>query len=220
MEYFLALKQSKMTVSEYTAEFHAYLVHMRPMAQPELITHYTRGLHDNIAEKVLTARPQTLADAEETAYYVDDVARRIRRSGHHPSRNFQVNVDFGPQPMELGTVNVRQNYPNNNQRNGERRGNRPPIPPRPSNRNNNPTVPRLSDEERARRLQSGACLKCGRQGHMARECRARPQGQQQNNQRPGVPNRSRQPWRTNNVEVDNREQPEQQSGNQPGRHRV
>ena len=118
-EYFFSLRQGKMSVGEYTAEFHAYLVHLRMMPQDELIQYYCRGLHDDIAEKVLTARPATLADAEETAYHIDDAARRVCQSGHHPSYNQRQNGHNGQNgqqpayqnnnntvPMEVDNTNI------------------------------------------------------------------------------------------------------------------
>lgn len=144
------LKQARKSVAAYTNEFRRHLRLTPSMDKGDALYSYLTGLEPETSKHVRLRQPANLDAAVMEATIVHSIL--------FPDGVPQVRTTPTPQPasdpMAMEIDNLRMEL------NALRRQ----VHHQPS------TLPRLTDADRARLMQSGACFRCREEGHMAREC--------------------------------------------------
>nr|CAD1823399.1 unnamed protein product [Ananas comosus var. bracteatus] len=140
---FTKLTQGSMTVEEYTSRFYHLAAQSEfPWSEDLLITMYRRGLHSNIAEKLVSSRFLSLADVVQVAHQI------VEEQNAHvsPTRpNFLRNPESRSERHYTASEKMKQ----------------PISTPQAS--------PKASTFE-ASKKKEGRCFKCDKAGHYAHQC--------------------------------------------------
>ncbi len=148
------------TVSEYYARLTQLAMQLHEVDEERLVDKFVRGLKPKTRTEVELHDPQTLADASRIADRFDTIV--YRKPIYLPSRSppTPYNNDSYGEPMQLDTLRFSKesNLPDNIQIDALK------LKP------NFTKLKKLSEEERTHLRSIGACFKCRKTGHMAREC--------------------------------------------------
>ena len=144
------LYQGSMSASQYVATFRRLSSDL-DWGEGALLDQFRRGLRDDIKDLLLTiAVPKTMHEAIRAAVACDNriMERKSERRGLTSTSTTRREINYGPTPMELDSMNQVRH----------RRG-------------------PLTAEERTRRRRLNLCLYCGEEGHLLKECKNRGRGQ-------------------------------------------
>lgn len=153
------LQQRHLTVAAYTHQFRR-LLRLIPGIDSDTVLHtYVRGLEPTTCKEVRLRQPTTLDQAHHMATELHSILHPTDlhlHTANTPSAAMEVdNMSVDPvaaiAALRVELHNVRQQLFNNP--NGQSHG-------------------RLTPAERTRLMQRGACFRCRRDGHMAKDCSA------------------------------------------------
>jgi len=155
------LSQNKLSVASYTEQFRRLLRLIPGMDPATALYVYLDGLEENTRREVRLRQPTTLDMAITQATIVHSILNPTK-----PVFDVAPQTSIpNPMAMEVDNLRVqlnalRQRLDNNNSHGyGQGHGSRP--------------LNRLSDNERQRLYQRGACFRCRKDGHQARNCPSR-----------------------------------------------
>lgn len=147
-----ALKQGRQSVAAYTNEFRRHLRLIPKMDKDDALFEYLRGLEKETSKQVRLRQPANLdaaiteATIIHTILFPDGIPQILASPKTTPE----------PMAMELDNLRLELNAL------------------RQQVRQSYSSIPKLSNQERDRLRLRGACFKCRKDGHMARECPAGP----------------------------------------------
>ena len=159
-----ALKQTG-AVQSYAIKFRDITIQIPDITDKEKMDRFVRGLKPRLQHELAIHEPPTLDDAIRLAERIDAVdfswqqrGYRTPSTDHHHSR---------PEPMELGYIETKPlPYRADADINSHSRALRPNLDSKPPAPYRKP----LTDEDRQRLRKAGACFKCRKTGHLARDC--------------------------------------------------
>lgn len=179
-----ALRQTG-TVVEYHAHFVA-LVTLAPINAFSIVRYFYKGLSDPIKDAIAASsggRPDNLNDLVALAKRIDGERQRRRRdqrqSGNSGSSGGQRDNSSGGKDSGRSTSSGSGGQGGGSQGSGKKPSPSPktkaPTPesrPPPSGTELDPSTGRykLTAAERERRLKNDLCMRCGKSGHIAKDC--------------------------------------------------
>ena len=146
------------TVAEYISRFCNLVMQLPKQEQPMLVDKFIRGLKPKTRIELELKDPQTLDEAFRLADRYDAIV--YRKVFNNEISNFskpstRIEYEDGGEPMQLDVLHVNKNIKRKHQGTKLRE---------------NKSLQKLSDEDRIHLRSIGACFKCRKTGHMAREC--------------------------------------------------
>jgi len=149
------------TVQQYTAEFRKLQLDLPRMAESCTVYYYIQGLRDDTRVQLTIQNPTSLADAIVRAERTDLALQPTRRVAPE-------NPSFRPR----GSFQRREQQPRPSSQAPSNQGRGGYRPPTRTTGQRTPGVPFWSPEQFHALLESGRCLRCAGQGHIARDCTA------------------------------------------------
>lgn len=139
------------TVAEYVGRFYKLGMQLPPMEPTHLLDKFLRGLKPKTRMELELKDPQTLAEAIRLADRFDSIVYRktVPLAPSTPSHSYSNEYESGGEPMQIDAMRTK-----------------PKTPPTPRTT----TLKKLTAEERTHLRNLGACFRCRRTGHLAREC--------------------------------------------------
>src|SRR5271169_317427 len=139
------------TVAEYVGRFYKLGMQLPPMEPTHLLDKFLRGLKPKTRMELELKDPQTLAEAIRLADRFDSIVYRktVPLAPSTPSHSYSNEFESGGEPMQIDAMRTK-----------------PKTPPTPRAT----TLKKLTAEERTHLRNLGACFRCRRTGHLAREC--------------------------------------------------
>ena len=198
-------RQRGQEASSYHTEFQSIVTHLK-LDDTAKILYFKHSLDDTIKERFIgrTDIPTTFPAFVQLAIRLDNDIRSFeaergyrrqdypRRHEYKPPPYPRQNFDHKPNELKPRTWNnnTRQNYPQNKPRTQEPRSeNSTAYTGKGAYYGPGPMeigavhARKLTQEEKDQRRKAGLCLRCGKPGHYARDCKTRNQGNQQSTQR-------------------------------------
>jgi hypothetical protein len=159
-----ALKQTG-AVQNYAIKFRDITLQIPDITDQEKLDRFVRGLKPRLQRELAIREPATLDDAIRMAERIDVLdfswqqrSYRAASADNHRSR---------PEPMELGNIETKALAAiHRTSDNTHPRALQPSLESKPRAPYRKP----LTDEDRQRLRNAGACFKCRKTGHLARDC--------------------------------------------------
>lgn len=159
-----ALKQTG-AVQSYAIKFRDITLQIPDITEQEKLDRFVRGLKPRLQRELAIREPATLDDAIRMAERIDVLDfswqqrnYRAASADSHRSR---------PEPMELGNIETKALAAIHRTRDDTHpRALQPSLESKPRAPYRKP----LTDEDRERLRKAGACFKCRKTGHLARDC--------------------------------------------------
>jgi Retrotransposon gag protein/Zinc knuckle len=139
------------TVAEYVGRFYKLGMQLPAMEPAHLLDKFLRGLKPKTRMELELKDPQTLAEAIRLTDRFDSIVYRktVPLAPSTPSHSHTNEYESGGEPMQIDAMRTKPN-----------------TPPTPKT----PTFKKLTAEERTHLRNLGACFRCRKTGHLAREC--------------------------------------------------
>lgn len=142
------------SVAKYNDEFISLCMQIPDMGEADKLDRYVRGLKYKVKRDVELAEPKTVEEAMNKASRIDSIS--FPYSGYPSYGSSNGGSANGYAPMELGAINGKASSAQ-----GARSG---------KTQQYGSKAQQLNREEFARRRKNGLCLRCGKGGHIARNC--------------------------------------------------
>jgi hypothetical protein len=144
------------SVAKYNDEFISLCMQIPDMGEADKLDRYVRGLKFKVKKDVELAEPKTLEEAMNKASRIDSISFPYSGYPNYGSSNGGTNNGYAP--MELGAMNGKAS---STQKSGKAQ-------------QSGSMAQQINREEFARRRRNGLCLRCGKGGHIARNCSIPP----------------------------------------------
>jgi hypothetical protein len=145
------------SVAEYISRFCNLVMQLPEQSPLMLVDKFIRGLKPKTRIELELKDPKNLDEAFRLADRYDAIVYRKMFSTemHNYSKPTAIEYEAGGEPMQLDALHLNKNTK------GKHQG---------TKLRENTRLQKLSDEERTHLRRLGACFKCRKTGHMAREC--------------------------------------------------
>jgi Ty3 transposon capsid-like protein/Zinc knuckle len=142
------------TVAEYVGRFYKLGMQLPTMEPVHLLDKFLRGLKPKTRMELELKDPQNLADAIRLADRFDSIVYRktVPLTPSTPSHSHSNEYESGGEPMQIDAMRTKSKIPPTTQ---------------------TPALKKLTAEERTHLRNLGACFRCRKTGHLARECPTR-----------------------------------------------
>jgi hypothetical protein len=150
------------SVVEYVAQFLKLAMQVPNLTADHLLDKFLRGLKPKTRMELELKDPKTVAEAIRLADRYDAIMfTKTVNLGHQNSKGKATEYEPGGEPMQLDALHTG----------AKGKGNSQPSTSKPP-KDNTPALKKLTPEERDHLRNIGACFKCRKAGHMAKECPA------------------------------------------------
>lgn len=171
-----AAQRNRDTVAAYTAYMRSLFMEIPGISEDEKLDRYVRGLQPHLRKEVEVKEPVDFEAAANLAEAFDSAWRQI---GYRPSLSrFEPRSRGsrnGPQPMELGSTDLRRGQ--GSYRGGRGGGRGYSQQRREFKKPDNSRFTKLTEAEREQYRKENRCTYCRKTGHSLDECPTRPQNQ-------------------------------------------
>jgi hypothetical protein len=147
------------TVKEYYSHLAQLAMQIGTINEVEFLDKFVRGLKAKTKMEVIFRNPKTLDEALELADNYDSAMFRKAFNNFQPNFDSSWQGDTRGEPMHLDTLRSTSTDTRSAIQIDSFK-----------TKSREPTLQKLSESERTRLRDIGACFKCRKQGHMAREC--------------------------------------------------
>jgi hypothetical protein len=149
----LASLHQHTSAQRYAADFISLCLLIPGISEDEQLDRFVRGLKPAIRKEVELKSPATFKEAVSLAERIDSLPYKGSYSSTPVKPPYRASSNSGPTPMELGTMETRQN---NNRDSGRSR------------------YPKLTAAERQHLRNINGCYYCRKPGHLIQDCPDRP----------------------------------------------
>ena len=152
------------SVVDYVARFLKLAMQIPNLTEEDILDKFIRGLKQKTRMELELKEPKTIAEAMRLADRYDSIMfTKTVHLGQKTSKDSAIEYEPGGEPMQLDALRVSTK--------GKSNSNSPaPKATKDSNATNAPVLKKLTPEERDQLRNIGACFKCRKTGHMAKEC--------------------------------------------------
>jgi len=154
------------TVAEYASQFYKLGMQVPTMSDELLLDKFLRGLKPQTRREMEIQEPTTLAEAIRKADRYDSILFSKSQktfNNNYYQQGSAIEYEPGGEPMQLDAFR-----PNHSRQ--VKTGSHKPAPRPKTNQPQMAILKKLTPEERDHLRNIGACFKCRKTGHMAREC--------------------------------------------------
>jgi hypothetical protein len=145
------------SVAKYNDEFISLCMQIPDIGEADKLDRYVRGLKYKVKRDVELAEPKTVEEAMNKASRIDSISFPYAGFPNFDNNGGSNNNSYAP--MELGAMNGNKSFKSQGTSGKAQSGS---------------WAQQINRKEFARRRKNGLCLRCGKSGHIARNCSIPP----------------------------------------------